>query len=193
MIKTIQHEDDQIHQGDIFRDVECIERADEKNGQILISKISYPYVIILSQECDLRADFEVRSAERDKDQMLYADKLLANALAVPLYNYTHFQAGNHLENLGYSMSTAFTTKKRSVLDPLEHNEVPRYHYFRFSREDAIVDCVADFKHFFTVSLSYLYEIKEDHKQISIDIPFRERISQRLANYLSRIGLPVINA
>lgn len=191
MIRTIHHNDEQIHQGDIFSDVECIERAEERNGEILISKISYPYVIVLSQECDLRADFEVRSTERDEDQMLYADKLLANVLVVPLYNFTHFQAGDHLENLGYKMSKYFTTKSRNILDPLEHNEVPRYHYFSFSKDAAIVDCVADFKHFFTVSLAYLYQIKGTHRQVSIDIPFRERISQRLANYISRIGLPVI--
>lgn len=191
MIKTIHHEDDQIHQGDIFRDVECIERADEENGEIFISKISYPYVIVLSQECDLCSDFETRSLDTDGDTLRYADKLLVNALVVPLYNFSHFKLGNHLEQLGYSMSNHYNSPSSNIQNPLKNNEVPRYHYFSFSDDTAIVDCVADFKHYFTISLTTLYQIKENQKLVSIDIPFRERISQRLANYISRIGLPVV--
>lgn len=192
IIGTTQYSDGQVHQGDIFRNIKCIEKADETNGEIIISTITYPYVIILSQECDLREDFEVRSEIQNYDEIIYADKLIEHVLAVPLYNLSHFVEGKHLESLGYSMSTAYIKRTSTAYNNLLQNVVPRYHYFSLPAYAEMVDCVADFKHFFTVSLAYLYSVKDEQSQISIDIPFRERISQRFTNYLSRIGLPIIN-
>lgn len=192
MIGTTRYSDGQIHQGDIFRNIKCIEQADEIDGEIKITTITYPYVIILSQECDLHEDYEIRNQEQNSGELVYADKLLINALAVPLYNLSHFIEGKHLVKLGYSMSNNFVNTNKTPYKTLIKNEVPRYYYFNLPAHAEMVDCVADFKHFFTVNLSYLYSFKEENTQISIDIPFRERISQSFSNYLSRIGLPVIN-
>jgi len=191
MIGTKQYNDGQIHQGDIYRNIQCIEQAEEINGEITIITITYPYVIILSQECDLHEDYEKRFEDKEQDGIIYADKLLGHVLAVPLYNYSHFIEGKHLEKLGYDMSTNFSNKKSTAHKSLIQNEISRYHYFNLPSDADMVDCVADFKHFFTVNLSYLYSIKEDQERVSIDVLFRERISQRFTNYLARIGLPVI--
>ena len=42
-----------ISQGDVFRDVECIEYVVEKKGIIEVSKIVFPLIIVLTQDCDL--------------------------------------------------------------------------------------------------------------------------------------------
>ncbi len=42
-----------IFQGDIYKDVEFIEYAIEKDGVIEISKITFPFVVVLTQDCDL--------------------------------------------------------------------------------------------------------------------------------------------
>lgn len=42
-----------IFQGDIYKDVEFIEYAIEKSGVIEISKIVFPFVVVLTQDCDL--------------------------------------------------------------------------------------------------------------------------------------------
>ena len=47
---------DRISQGDIYKDIEYIEYAFEKDGYIHISKIIFPLVIVLTQDCDLAQD-----------------------------------------------------------------------------------------------------------------------------------------
>ena len=59
-VQVINRSDGQLHQGDILRDVECIEFADVVNGQVDISKVHYQYVVLLSQECDLTQDYSER-------------------------------------------------------------------------------------------------------------------------------------
>lgn len=72
---------------------------------------------------------------------------------------------------------------------LRNNENPRYHFLEFDDNIPIVNSVIDFKHYFTVNNTKLQEHKDKHYICTVSELFRERISQRFANYLSRIGLP----
>lgn len=68
------------------------------------------------------------------------------------------------------------------------NQNPRYHYLKF-KEDDKPELIVDFKHFFTVNRDFLY--KQLNKRLySLDDLFRENLSLRFCNYVSRIGLPV---
>lgn len=177
----------QIHQGDIFRDIDCIERADIIDGHVEISKIRYPYVIVLSQECDLTQDYSERNKE-GSDSVTW-DKILPNVIVAPLYNYEHFRTGEHLSNFGYKMATDYGNPKKTPAKTLVQNNNPRYQYLEFDESIPLVPTVVDFKHFFTVDISGLYLVKESHYVCSLDVLFRERVSQRFANFLARIGLP----
>ena len=72
---------------------------------------------------------------------------------------------------------------------LRQNETPRYHYLEFDESIPIVNSVIDFKHYFTVNVEQLREHKQSNFVCSVSEIYREHISQRFANYLSRIGLP----
>ena len=72
---------------------------------------------------------------------------------------------------------------------LIQNETPRYHYLKFPNEVPIVPSIIDFKHYFSLNLEYLYEIKNESFLCRISELYREDISQRFASFLSRIGLP----
>ena len=76
--------EDRIYQGDIFRDIEYIEYALEKNGAFEISKIVFPVVIVLTQDCDLKQDFNNRTNNNDNH-----DKHLISVIVAPLYNIEH--------------------------------------------------------------------------------------------------------
>ena len=52
--------DEMVHQGDIITNVEYIEYADVIDGNIEISKINFPKVIVLTQECDSVQDYSNR-------------------------------------------------------------------------------------------------------------------------------------
>lgn len=184
MIKIDSTQQRRISQGGIFSDVEYIESADEKEGIIEVNKIVFPRIIILTQDCDLEHDFVNREEETDND-----DKILLSAIVAPLYNVEHVYNGEHLEYLGRKMRIIERRPKKTENKYLKQNQISRYHYLEFPEDANIVPSVIDFKHYFTVNLLYLMAIKDTNFVCKVGKLYRERISQRFANFLARIGLP----
>lgn len=184
MIQTNEDASARIQQGDILSNVEYIESVQIEDGVVKISKIVFPLVIVLTQDCDLTWDYESRTVE-GKNQ----DKYLFSVIVAPLYNYEHFINGEHLSDLGQTMATISRKETKTDNKNLRQNETPRYHYLEFDDHVPIVNSVIDFKHYFTVSIEQLRKHKESHYICTVSPLFRERISQRFSNYLSRIGLP----
>lgn len=176
-----------INQCDIFRDVEYVEYAIENEDTIEVSKIHFPYAIVLTQACDLQQDHDAkqRLIEEGKGNQ---DKFLISAIVAPIYNFEDFLQGEHLKQLGMKM-VAFPGRSKSPTKNVVDNENKRYHYLRFDERIPIVESIIDFKHYFTVSVNYLTNIYKTHYVCSVDSLYRELILQRFSNFLSRIGLP----
>ena len=96
--------------------------------------------------------------------------------------------GTHLEQLGLIMENK-GSRNKSVCKTIIANENKRYHYLKFNDDVTIPESVVDFKHYFTVNILYLESIYEKSYVCSVDSLYRELISQRFSNFLSRIGLP----
>lgn len=90
-----------LHQGEILRDIDFIEYAVQRRGNVKISTITFPYVVVLTQDCDLQQDYGVRWSRKHKPKN--HDKKLFSALVAPLYNRDHFLAGEHLSDISMSM------------------------------------------------------------------------------------------
>ena len=89
-----------ICQGDIYKNVEFIEYILETKGTVEISKILFPLVIVLTQDCDLAQDFKFRYGKpKQKNQ----DKYLLSVLVAPLYNIEHVYQGDHLSEINITM------------------------------------------------------------------------------------------
>jgi hypothetical protein len=185
MIKVKRQRHGRVCQGDIFRDIEYIEYVSEKSGVLEVSKIVFPLVIVLTQDCDLEQDYRFRWSKRKKDDS--HDKWLISVLVAPLYNAEHFYQGEHLSDLQMKMEPV--NKKKSPGQNLRNNERPRYHYLDFPLDVPIVPSVIDFKHYFSANVNYLKRVKKTNFVCSVSDLFREDISQRFASYLARIGLP----
>jgi hypothetical protein len=71
------------------------------------------------------------------------------------------------------------------------NERPRYHFIDFPSHVPLVTSIADFKHYFSVHVSYLETIRKTNFVCRLSDLFREDVSQRFAAYLARIGLPSV--
>lgn len=185
MVKVELDKRDRIYQGDIFRNINFIEYAVEKDGFYEISNIRFPLVIVLTQDCDLAQDFNNRNKEGASNQ----DKHLFSVLVAPLYNVEHIYTGEHLSNLGFQMQTI--SKKSSKTDNrfLKNNQNPRFHFLSFEDNLNIVDSVIDFKHYFTVNIKQLMIQKEKDYIGKLGELYREDITQRFSSFLSRIGLP----
>jgi hypothetical protein len=170
-----------ISQGDVFREVECIEYAVEKRGIIEVSKIVFPLVIVLTQDCDLEQDWNNRSKQTQSTKLL-------SVLVAPLYNAEHVFQGEHLGDIG--IKTEPINKKKSPGTMLMQNERPRYHYIDCPPNIPLVASVADFKHYFSIHVSYLEKVRNKNFVCRLSDLFREDVSQRFAAYLGRIGLPI---
>ncbi len=107
-IKVKKNRLSRISQGDVFRDVECIEYFQEKKGVMEISKILFPLVVILTQDCDLEQNAKYLNKKQCPSNQ---DKKLFSVLVVPLYNSEHVFSGEHLGDLGHKMSSI--NKKRT--------------------------------------------------------------------------------
>jgi len=184
LIKTKTKTKRRIHQGDIIKDVEYIEWAVEKGDDIEVSKLLFPNVYILSQDCDLEQDYKNRNSKEENSQ----DKYLLSVLVAPVYNAEKVYAGQHMNELEMNMSPI--NKNKTPGKNIQKNTNPRYHYLEF-HDNSMVPSVIDFKHYFSVNTNYLRGIKKTNYFCTVSELFREDISLRFSNYLARIGLPNI--
>jgi hypothetical protein len=79
--------------------------------------------------------------------------------------------------------------KKTPGQTLIQNERPRYHYINFPVDVPLVASVADFKHYFSVHVTYLEGVRKTNFVCRLSDLYREDVSQRFAAYLARIGLP----
>jgi len=185
MINVKRTKTTRLCQGDIIRNVEHIEYISEKDGIIEISKIEFPLVIILTQDCDLEQDYRYRKRNSENK-----DKLLISVLVAPLYNSEHIFSGEHLSELHINSQYIKKTGTKGKL--IIQNQIPRYHYIHFPEKIDIVSSIIDFKHYFSVNTDYLKKLKRTNFVCMVSELYRESISTRFAFFLSRIGLPDIN-
>jgi hypothetical protein len=184
MIKVKRQRKSRIFQGDVYKDIEFIEYAEEKSEIIEVSKILFPNVLVLTQDCDLAQDYKFRfSRDIPKNQ----DKWLISVLVVPIYNKDQFLQGEHLSYLEMRMMNVKrgSTHQNKILN----NQDQRFHYIEFPPDVPIVPSIIDFKHYFSVNVNYLKKVKPSHFICRISELYREDISHRFASFLSRIGLP----
>lgn len=101
MIRTSRRRSRRVVQGDIIREVDYIEYVAERSGVIEVSRIRFPLVVVLTQDCDLEQ--EHHSLESKPAGSQKHDKQLLSVLVAPLYNVEHVYAGEHLSELQLQM------------------------------------------------------------------------------------------
>ena len=171
-----------INQGDILRNIDVIDWS-YADDDIEIGKLTLPYAIVISQDCDLDKDFENRS-KSDSDKH---DKYLRTILICPAYIAADFKVGDHLKELELKMET-WNSKRFSLI---KNQNNTRFHYLEQNQDLQVPELIVDFKHYYTIPTDTLIKIYNKHYLVTINPLFRECLSQRFSYYLSRIGLPEI--
>lgn len=168
-------------QGDILRDVDIVEWAERVGDQVEFLTRHLPYCVVVSQECDLEHDSTTRGNPEKN-----ADKYLHSILLCPAYPADQLKAGQHLDESSLQMEPIDKSRWRKV----EQNGDARYHYLPEQQQLQVPSLVIDFKHYLTVPRDVLYR-KEflDRYIATVEILYRELLSARFAQFLSRIGLP----
>jgi hypothetical protein len=141
--------------------------------------VELPYIVVLTQDCDLLQDFTKREIEKEDLQ----DHFLHTILVCPAYPSERFKEGTHLSHWGVRMSRI---KNYSAIEDNMHK---RYHHLTEDEQQGIPDLILDFKHYYAIPVDTLYKLYPYHRFASIKKLFREDLSHRFSFYLSRIGLP----
>lgn len=170
-----------VSQCDIFHDLEVVEDIIYSGNGIEVKSLLFPLMICLNQDCDLNSD------NRDKQKPLSnKDCRLLHLIFAPVFNFDTFRQGQHWGDIfqtGQNYNPNKTDGKKIM-----NNEDPRFHFLHFEDKSIFPDLVIDFKHFYTISTEYINN-NIDKRVCGIDDLYREKISQRFAYYISRIGLP----
>lgn len=168
-----------ICQGDIFEDLLIsIGSGSDTNH----AEFNLEYAVVLAQDCDLQQDFDERKV---RPIPTINDKYLDTVLICPAYLLEEFAQGTHIA--GRRMNT-FSAKE--IEKKLKQNDVfKRYHYLSEDLDNGVPELVLDFKHFLTAPRDVLYSRRKESYVATVNEIYREALSQRFTNFLSRIGLP----
>ncbi|NTU66358.1 MAG: hypothetical protein HGB08_00375 [Candidatus Moranbacteria bacterium] len=192
-------------QGDILRDVTIafgLELSDSSEGEseIELEHRYYNYAVVLSQDCDLSSDYnernknaeikeKIKNNELEEEKAIISnDKYLPAILICPAYLLSDFVNGSHITSWSMNSELKNENNQKKLKS---NNEFKRYHYIRGDSDLGIPELVLDFKHFMSVPRDTLYKIHNQVYIATISELFREELSQRFSNYISRIGLPEI--
>lgn len=169
-----------------MRDVELPEVALAQDGVLASLLTTFPWVVVLNQECDLQFDHLARNGLPLKAGRppVSGDKRLRSILLCPAFEADNVLAGTYVEGASRWSSKAS--------DILLKNRDDRYHVLQ--PEPPLLDrrLALDFKLIVAVTPSYLEQWLAAHLESSVaalEPPFRDRLMQRFVNYLGRIPEP----
>jgi hypothetical protein len=182
-----KHDGSRICQGDILRDFKFQEVINIKGT---VKEYFYPYVVIMSQDCDLEQFQKIKSAENlpENDGSTKCTCYLPNIIFAPAFVSEQLKEGKHLKDVhNITQDKLGGDKWKNLLS----NHVDRYHHLNADLEIQVQDLIIDFKLYHTLAIEHFLEQYKERYLTSISELFRERLSQRFANFISRIGLPEI--
>ncbi len=174
---------ERICQGDVLRDIFVINAVGAEE-EATLQKTCLTYAVVMTQDCDLLHDYKARAGQL---AIKNNDKFLPSILVCPAYQADAFIMGTHIQ--GWQMQEVRSSDDKKKLR--NNDEKNRLHYVDGDTAFGVPSLVVDFKHFYTIQRESLYAQWETCYLVTINELFRERLSQRFANYLSRFGLPSI--
>lgn len=176
-----KHDCTRICQGDILRDFAFYIVGKDK-AQV---KIFFPYVTIISQDCDLEHGIKIEKTDPNDDGFIEFNQYLPSVLITPGFPADQIKAGDHLKD--------FSIKPKNIASDIwkriKSNNDARYHFLPSDVNNQVPDLVIDFKSYFTLPFAYLIQHYESSYLSTINELFRENLSQRFSFYLSRIAIP----
>lgn len=174
-----------LRQCEILTNVQRAQLVASSIGTSEVANVVIPaeYAIILSQDCDLAQDYDVRFVKPNPD----SDRLLLSVLLTPVSTATQ-------------MFARIANSRQREWDRLNiaKNKNERFHFLQHVEpasdrlNEELPELVIDFKRYFTLPTDEVYrriELGEARRRCVLVSPYMEHLSSRFAYYLSRVGLP----
>ena len=177
-----------VCQGDIFKDVHFNYIESEDNDGINVIEYVFPYAIIISQGCDVISMSEMECNKEGK-----ATKFMPAILMCPIYDEQMAKNTDHLtdafQELGINKlaENLFNSNEKKIVDKDWHY---RFHALtiKYNESNVLEKSIVDFKHYFTVPISYLVQHRQD-RLFRLDDLYAEQITLKFSTYLSRVAMP----
>ena len=171
-----------VEQTAILRDVQLPEVRGVEGGQAKASFTPFPWLVILTQDCDLQFDRLARAGTPLKEggAPVKKDKMLRSILLCPAFSQDHVTAGIYIEGA----SAVKGTRKVMVLE----NRHERFHLLPSEEPLMHEPLVLDFKLTVAAHPDYLQQwLKANPAGVVavLNPPFRDRLMQRFVNYFGR--------
>ena len=175
--------DDQICQGDIFQNVKYSYIDSEDDEGVNVVEYEFPMAIIVSQACDVIAMEEIMVKKSGKPT-----KFMPSILMCPIYENTSAKTGQHIKDAFDNMSLKFESENTYQTDDYKVAKRDwhyRIHALTVESENKVIleNAIIDFKHYFTVPISYLISHKKD-RVLHLDDLFAEQITLKFATYIN---------
>lgn len=177
-----------ISQGDLFRNVKYNYIDAEEDDSVDVVEYEFPLAIIISQACDVLAMDELVSNGGGKPA-----KFMPSILMCPIYDKNVAKSGDHLSDVFSELNLSFN--KEDVYHKDDYKIAERDWHYRFhaleltlNGKSVLSNAIIDFKHYFSVPVSYLIKHKEN-RTYHLDDLFSEQLTLKFATYLSRVAIP----
>ncbi len=187
-IAKIPSGEDLVCQGDIYKNVKYsyVECEDENNIEIL--EYEFPYAVIISQACDVIAMDQMFRSKSGKPT-----KFMPSILLCPIYDKSTSKAGEHIRDILSELSIGIIDEQTYTKE--DYKVAQRDWHYRFhalsvkAGESIILEnAIVDFKHYFTLPISYLNHHISD-RVLHLDDIFAEQLTLKFSTYLSRVAIP----
>lgn len=182
-------QDEGVNQGDIFKDVKYSFIDSEDNDSIDVIEYTFPYAVVVSQSCDVAFMDEFESGENSLPV-----KYMPSILLCPIYSKELIAHGEHLkeiyEDINRTLIAGSPYYNKDDIKTTEKDQHVRFHALKVvaNNRTLLDNMVIDFKHIFSVPMKYLRN-NRDKRMCSIEDIYIDQIVNKMAAYLSRIGLP----
>ena len=179
---------DQICQGDIFHNVRYNYIDSEDDEGVNVIEFEFPMAIIISQACDVIAMEDVVNNKSGKPA-----KFMPSILMCPIYDKSASKSGDHIKEDFSLLSLNIVEEPIYFKDDLKTADKDWHYRFHSltietGAEKVLENAIVDFKHYFTVPISYLISHKKD-RLLHLDDLFAEQITLKFSTYLARVAIP----
>lgn len=179
---------DAICQGDIFKNVRFNYIDAEDNSNVDIIEYEFPLAIVISQACDVIGMDKIMADQGGKPT-----KFMPAILMCPIYDKNIVKTGDHLSEVFSGLELDLTGENVYQKDDFKIAERDwhyRFHALEIALNGKTIlnNAIVDFKHYFTVPISYLRRHTENRMYHMEDL-FSEQLTLKFATYLSRVAIP----
>jgi len=167
---------DEIKAGMLIKNIPILTSLDPK---VPFKQLAFS--VIMTQPCDISSHYKTVKSDKISRQ------ILTQILFCPAFEASHIFEGTHLQNTYDHLLPKIDEQVKKSITSRQNS---RYYYL--PSQGQIPSLVVDFKHYFTLPISYIISFHSNFNDacfnILEDIVFAQ-LSDYFAHYLQRIGLP----